>query len=65
MRGTISIYLDKKHNATSLLDCGQNLKVFTLSVGYYLEMVKENHDLGDSLEDTVAPRTWPSLPGKL
>lgn len=55
----------QKHNATSLLDCGQHLKVFTLSVGYYLEMAKEHPDLGDSLEDTAAPRIWPCLPGKL
>lgn len=39
----------QKYNAASLLDCGQNLKVFTLSVGYYLDMAKENPDLGDSL----------------
>lgn len=64
MRGNICIYLDK-NNATSLLDCGQHLKVFTLSVGYYLEMAKEHPDLGDSLEDTAAPRIWPCLPGKL
>lgn len=31
----------QKRHATSLLDCGQNLKVFTLSVEYYLETAKE------------------------
>lgn len=39
----------QKYNATSLLDCGKKLKVFTLPVGYYLEMAKENPDLGHSL----------------